>query len=219
MSEFLELDAVDAELEQGEEEEDHFIDDQFSFNDQEPSHYRSADIHFENYQFANDFQNFEESIYAFVSNVAISDERAMSVNSPEDYDQVDNISNFNIDNHLLALGKEDEFEETASAQSRIEKFEKTLKQKCEKSKDSFCNAVVWGVYSKLKTDNFPFDDDDDGDDDDDDDDDDEKLEKVLDLDFFQKIKEIKKDKVPDINTDTFEQKLHLMMSKNVFKIV
>ena len=34
--------------------------------------------------------------------------------------------------------------------NRIEKFEESLKQKCEKSTDSFFNAILWGTYLKLK---------------------------------------------------------------------
>ena len=103
---------------------------------------------------------------------------------------------------------EDEIDETKITQKIFDKFEKSLQQKCEKSKDSFFNAVLWGAYFKIKTQqNFNgFNDD--------------ELKNVLGVDFVNKFMEIKDDIVLDINLETFQCKMHLvndiLYEKNMF---
>ena len=103
---------------------------------------------------------------------------------------------------------EDEIDETKITQKIFNKFEKSLQQKCEKSKDSFFNAALWGAYFKIKTEqNFNgFND--------------YELKNVLGVDFLTKFNEIKDDIVLDINLETFQCKMHLvndiLYEKNMF---
>ena len=107
----------------------------------------------------------------------ISPEQVEDLNSEEDYEPSDNISNFSFENHPLGLG-EDDFDENFSVQNRIKLFEKTLQQKNHKSKDSFFHAILWAVYSKLKKqDNLEFDG--------------EILEQVVGANFLKKINDLK----------------------------
>ena len=61
----------------------------------------------------------------------------------------DNFSNFVFGSEPFV----EEDDEAKACKDRTEKFEKTLKQECEKSTDSFFNAVLWGAYFKLKVEN------------------------------------------------------------------
>ena len=100
-----------------------------------------------------------------------------------------------------------EYDEAKACEERIQKIEKTLKQECEKSADSFFNVVLWGAYFKLKgqnTTNFDY----------------EDLKSVLGMDFVEKLTKVKADIVLDINLDTFERKMYmvndLLYEKNLF---
>ena len=135
----------------------------------------------------------------------------MALSDSEDEYEGD-ISNFVFDSDPLFKTLEDEIDEGKVTESRIKKFEKNLKRKCEKSRDSFFNDVLWGASFKLKPDknlsDFIYDNDD------------EELKNVLGVDFINKFMEIKDDIRLDINLDTFERKVHLvndlLNEKNMF---
>ena len=210
MSQFIDYEAMDTDSsnleEEEEDQEDHendqessFIDDNIYFTDQAPS----------NYRFVKGVKNFEESVYVYATNVSISYEEAIALNHSEHYEYEGDICNFVFDNDSFSETKE-EPDETKITQSRIKKFEKSLNQKCEKSKDSFFNAILWGAYFKVKPDKnlnaFAYSD--------------EELKNVSGVDFVNKFMEIKDDIVLDINLDTFEHKMHLvndlLYEKNMF---
>ena len=93
---------------------------------------------------------------------------------------------------------EDEIDETKITQKYLINLKKVYNKNVKKSKDSFFNAVLWGAYFKIKTQqNFnSFND--------------EELKNVLGVDFVNKFMEIKDDIVLDISLDTFQCKMHLV---------
>ena len=61
-------------------------------------------------------------------------------------------------NFIFGAGSiEPEFNEFKGWELRIKQFEQILKQLCEKSFDSFFNAVLWRTYFKIKDKNATFD--------------------------------------------------------------
>ena len=186
--------AADTDLNEEEEEEDQedqendqessFIDDNTVFSNQAHS----------NYRFAKGIQNFEESSYAYVTNVSISYEEEMILNLSEEYEYEGDICSFVFDIDPFSKTNE-EPDETKIAQSRIKKFEKSL-QKCKKSKDSFFKAVLWEIKPDKNLATFAYED--------------KKLKNVLGVDFVNKFMEIKDDIVLDIKLDMFERKMHLV---------
>ena len=200
MSNFILYQAVVIEEEEEEEndQESSFIDD-FLYEDQTASNYRVVE---------NSIFNSEESGYRPPTNVTLSYEEAMALSDSDSEDE-DNICNFVFGNNFLSETVE-EFDENILTEKRIKKFERSLKQKCKKSKDSFFNAILWGAYFKIKSEKidhlFNFGQ--------------EKLEKVLGVEFVNKFIEIKEDIHLDINLMTFERKMHLvndlLFEKNIF---
>ena len=66
---------------------------------------------------------------------------------------------------------------------------------CEKSSDSFFNAVLWSTYFKVEGKNATFD---------------EDLQQCLGTCFLQKFYDLKPGIMLNINLDTFERKMHLV---------
>ena len=203
MSQFIYDETIDTdsnnseedEEERGSAQESNFFDEETFFNDRAQS----------NNRLANGVENFEESACAYATNVTCSYEEAMALSCSKDEECGNDICNFLFWDEPPY--KED-VDKAKITQSRITKFEKTLEQKCEKSKDSLFNAVLWGAYFKVKTENpraYV---------------DDEELKKVLGVDFVDKFMKIKDNIVLDINLDTFEHKMHLVNDlldeKNMF---
>ena len=138
IQEAIDTDSNISEEEQEEEEEtnaqeSNFIDENTLFSDQTPSDYRQVDL---------------ESVYTYAENVERSYEDAMAHMSSED-ECVNDFFNF-VFGSEPSDDVEDEFEEGTTSKNRIKKFEENLKQKCEKSKGSFFNAVLWDAYIKVK---------------------------------------------------------------------
>ena len=138
------------------------------------------------------------------SNVDLSYEQAMALlYSSDDGD----FSNFVRSNGLYPE-REVEFDESKMVESRFKRFRKSLKQKGEKNKDRFMDAVLWGVYSKLKLPEKDLDCKQ------------EKLEKVLGEEFVSKLTEIKEEIHLDIDLMSFERKMNLVndliFEKNMF---
>ena len=137
MSQFIIHEATDTDsnLEEEEEEEEeeanahesNFTDDSTLFFDQAPFDYRQVNLQYP------PFENVERSY-----------EDAMVTTSEEE--NVTDFSNFVFGSEPSVA----EYDEAKACEDRIQKFEKTLKQECEKSTDSFFNAVLWGAYFKLK---------------------------------------------------------------------
>ena len=135
MSEFIEHEAVDINLEKDEEnQQERESDERSSFID---------DTSFFDYQIASNYRlvkdsvfNFEGSGYSTAINVTIGPEGAMTLNRSEDFEFEDDISNFAFRNDPFSKTLE-EINEGKITQKRIKIFKESLKQKCEKSKDSF----------------------------------------------------------------------------------
>ena len=100
---------------------------------------------------ANSIENFEESVYAYATNVRRSYKEAVTLSCSEDKECGDHFCNFTFWDEPPY--KEEDVDNAKIMQRRIIKFEKTLQQKYEKSKNSFLNAVLWGAYFKLKAEN------------------------------------------------------------------
>ena len=189
----------DQEEEEEQNEESNFIDDDSFFEDQMASNYRLV---------KDSFENFEESSYSSSVNVTIGPEEAMALTDSED-EQESELTNFVHSNEPFPE-RILEYDESKVTETRFKKFYKSLKQKCEKIKDSFFNAVMWGVYSKIKDVKidhlFNYEQ--------------GKLEKALGQEFANKFIHIKEAIHLDINFMTFERKMHLvndlLFEKNVF---
>ena len=199
MSHFIIHEASDADYfseegdEEGSKQESNFIDDSSIFSDQGPSDYRQITFVL---NLEKPFENVEST---YEDAMKIADEvDAIDMECDEDF------SNFVFGSE--PEDSEDNFDEYGEWEKRIKQLDQILKQKCEKSTDSFFNAVLWGTYFKLKGKNATFDD--------------EDLKKCLGSDFLQKLNEIQPDIILNINLDTFEQKMHLvndlLCEKNLF---
>ena len=192
MSEFIEFECEtiktdsDTDLEDQEEYENDFIGDKTV--DDQPSFYRGIRI-------SNDIENFSDSVYSSCSNATHPYQECLYY-YVERKESVSEFSNFDV-----GSGFSREIDETKICESRILKFEKSLRQKVEKSEHSFFNALVWAIYFKLSPNqnidsSFVYDD--------------EKLKEVFGNEFYQKLIDIRQNVVLDINMDTFETKMHLV---------
>ena len=136
MSKFIINEADDADMVSEDESEEHrdeesdlnFTDNDTNFTDQEPSNYRSL------------LANQEPP----PKNVTLTTEEAMALSETEYCDECSNPENV-----VKYSPLERELDEFKACDERIDKFNKSLKQIDENSKDSFFNAVIWGTYFKL----------------------------------------------------------------------
>ena len=185
MSQFIDFQAVDSDLNEEEEEEgqgssSNFIDDLSSFNDQSPTNYRLID--------ALD----EPSVYSHCGKVERSYEDS-------EFDYVEHEESATDFSNLI-FGVDDNeqcFNESNSTKIRIGKFEKSLKQVSPQSKDSFYNAVICSLYFNIvKAELLSFNE--------------QNTQIALGLDFISRLNELKDRIRLSVEMNDFEPKMHLV---------